>query len=251
MRREVEGLLKNASGRTLDAGTVREDDINALPEPVQRYLIYTQIVGKPRIRTVSLKQRGYFRQKQNQKWLPLRAVQYFTLDPPGFVWYGSLSPAPLVSITGTDVFCNGKGRMVIKLLSLFRIADASGPEVDQGELLRYLGEMVWFPTACLNDFIRWHSVDSRSARATITTGGITASGVFHFNDRGEIVDLVAERYGDFGRGFELATWSPRVSEYREINGLRIPMRGEVAWKLKSGEFPYGRMEITEIEYDSL
>ncbi|UCH09319.1 MAG: hypothetical protein JSU61_08750, partial [Fidelibacterota bacterium] len=40
---------------------VTEADLDGLPEPVQRYLRYTGVVGKERIRVVRLKQRGQMR----------------------------------------------------------------------------------------------------------------------------------------------------------------------------------------------
>jgi hypothetical protein len=37
--------------------------------------------------------------------------------------------------------------------------------------------------------------------------------------------------------------------YRQIHGVRIPLKGEAVWKLPSGDFSYFRGEVTEIEYD--
>ena len=55
--------------------------------------------------------------------------------------------------------------MLVKLISLFGIADASGPEIDQGANLRWLAESAWFPYAFLGDQIKWEAIDNHSARA--------------------------------------------------------------------------------------
>ena len=35
--------------------------------------------------------------------------------------------------------------MLVKAVSAFTVADAKGEELDQGEMMRYLNEMMWFP----------------------------------------------------------------------------------------------------------
>ena len=144
------------------------EDLEGLPEPVQRYLKYTQIVGKEKIKTVRLEQGGYFRMKEDQKWMPIKAEQYFNVDSVEFIWIAKVKVAPLVSIHAKDEFIDGKGNLVVKALGLIKVADASGYEVDHGEIMRFLAECVWFPSAFLNDNIRWEAIDNSSAKATIT-----------------------------------------------------------------------------------
>lgn len=79
---------------------ITEEDIKALPEPVQRYLKYTKVVGKERIRTVRLKQKGFFRQG-DRPWMPFEAEQYYTIDPAGFIWIANMKAFPLLSVKGS------------------------------------------------------------------------------------------------------------------------------------------------------
>jgi hypothetical protein len=66
----------------------------------------------------------------------------------------------------------GAGNMLVKAESTFLLADAAGPELDQGALLRLLGELTWLPTAYLDHrYIRWSAVDDRHAAATLTVAG--------------------------------------------------------------------------------
>ena len=69
----------------------------------------------------------------------------------------------VLPIAGRDRYADGHGHMLIKLASLLTVADGAGPEIDQGTLLRYLGEIVWFPSAALRDYISWEAIDERSA----------------------------------------------------------------------------------------
>jgi len=60
--------------------------LDPLPEPVQRYMRWTEVVGKPWIRTAHIRQEGVFRLAADKPWMSMRAEQVFTVDPPGFVW---------------------------------------------------------------------------------------------------------------------------------------------------------------------
>jgi hypothetical protein len=230
---------------------ITDDDIAGLPEPVQRYLRYTHIIGKERVRTVRLKQKGYFRTKEDQKWMPLRAEEYFTVDPPGFLWYGRIRMLPFVSLGAIDKFSKGEGSLVVKISSLFKVADAKGKEYDQAELVRYLNEMMWFPSAFLSDYIQWGEINSDTAKVTIRVQDLAASAVLNFNQKGQITNFVAERYMDVSGGAILKKWSTPLKEYAEINGIMVPVRGEGVWKLSSGDFSYVRItDIPDLEYNN-
>ncbi|MBW2618988.1 MAG: hypothetical protein JRC92_08950 [Deltaproteobacteria bacterium] len=219
-----------------------------MPEPIQRWLRYSQVIEKERTTAVRLKQKGYFRQKEDQEWMPFKAEEYYTTDPPAFLWAATVKTAPMLSIKGRDRYYEGKGNMFFKLLSLVTVVNASGSEVDQGTLLRYLNEIMWFPSAALSDYIQWEHIDSNSAEATMSYQGVTVSAIFYFNERGELTNMIAERYRDIGGQFVLEKWSTPISEYGEVKGIRIPTKGEGVWKLSSGDFSYIKLEIIDIEY---
>ena len=131
-RRMVESDVRKILGesRSSEPDLFTEDDIKDLPEPVQRYLKYTGILGKEKIETVKLWYKGSFRMRQEQKGMPLKVEQHYTTDPPAFVWYGSIEPVPLISVKARDMFHSGKGNMLIKLLGLITVGDDAGPEMD-------------------------------------------------------------------------------------------------------------------------
>jgi hypothetical protein len=237
-----------ARARTLDGAPITEADLAELPEPVRRYLVQTGVVGRPRISTVRLKQEGFFRTKPEQRWMPLRAVQYYSVDPPAFLWHGRIKLLPFLSMQGRDRFEDGHGQMLIKLLA-FTLADARGPELDQGALLRYFNEIMWFPTAFLSDYIHWEPVDGNSAKGTIRVGDLSASAMLQFTGTGRFANFVAERYMDTGDGFSLETWSTPVEAYAEVNSLNLPVGGTGKWHLSSGDFAYIRVRIAQLEYD--
>jgi hypothetical protein len=228
---------------------ITEAHLLILPEPVQRYLRYAHVVGKETIRTVRLKQTGFMRLQPNQKWLPMVAEQYFSTDPPSYLWHGTIQPFPLVSMSGTDRFSDGHGNMHIQLFSFITLANARGPEIDQGALLRYLPEMVWFPTAWLSDYIQWQAIDAQSVKATICYQHVTVSAVLYVNEQGQVTHLTAERSMSEHGQYKLERWSGQFNNYQEVSGVLIPTSVEVTWHLASGDFSYFRGELSEIEYN--
>jgi len=238
-----------AENEVYEENIIGESDLEALPAVVRKWLEYSQVKGKEKIHTVRLKQKAELRLEQEQPWMSVEADQYFTTNQPGFIWKANIKAFPFFHISGRDKYYNGRGEMLIKPLSLFTIADSKGEEIDQGTLLRYLAEMVWFPTAAINDYLQWEELDSHSARATMSYGDITASGIFNFNDKGEVINFIAKRYMEKDGHYELETWSPVMDNYQEVNGIKIPTRGEVIWKLETGDFKWFKFAITDIEYN--
>ena len=233
------------------SGLITEAQVLGLPEPVQRYLNYAQVVGKDPIRTVRLTQQGFMRTQPGQKWLPMVAEQSFTIPPPAFLWHCTMRPFPLVWISATDRFSEGHGSMRIKLLSVIPLGNSRGPEIDQGELQRYMAEMVWFPTAWLSDAIEWQAIDAYSAQATMHESGVTASVVLHVNEQGQLTHVTADRYKEEHGHYLLAPWSGQCTAYQEVDGMRIPTRIKITWHLASGNFTWFRCKITEVKYNQL
>lgn len=250
--RKTEDEVEELFSRVANVGErVTEEDLVGLPKNVQAWLTYAGVIGKKKIVSAHLLQKAEMRLERDKPWMPVEAEQYFTIKPPGFIWSANIKVAPFFHISGRDKYEEGKGHMLIKPLSLFSIADSKGLEIDQGTLLRYLAETMWFPTAVLSDYLTWEEVDRNHAKVTMTYGEITASGLLTFNTKGELVKFEAERYGVFNGETRLETWSISVREYKEFEGLRIPTKGEVTWELETGDFNWFNFEVLDIEYNPI
>ena len=248
VKRDVEALLARAT-TTAGEAVVTEEMLKDLPEPVRRYLKHTGIVGKPSVDTVYLEQKGQMYLGSKQGWVPLDAEEHYTVQPPGFVWDVTIHQGPLPIARGRDKYTGGEGRMLIKAGSLFTVVDDKGPEMDQGSMMRYLSEMIWFPTAFLDDNISFEPIDDESARVTLTDGGKSVSATMYFDEEGKVTDFVAKRYRTVEGGYDLETWSAPVYEYGELAGLKLPLRGGAVWNLPEGDLKYADITITHLEYN--
>jgi hypothetical protein len=232
-----------------DDRLVTAEMLKNLPEPVQRYMHYTGVVGKPWIDTVHLKQSGSFRRGVDQPWMPMTAEQFYTTDPPGFVWKARFKVAGLPLLRARDTYKDGHGRMFARLAGLIKVFDVRGEKLDQGTMLRYLSEMIWFPTAFLGKNITWQEVDEHSAEVTFSDRGRSVSAHMFFDDEGRFTDFTAMRYREVDGDFSLDPWSTPITGYGTLAGLNLPVRGQAVWKLPSGDLPYAQLEITSVEYN--
>ncbi len=227
---------------------VTQENINRLPYVVRKWLESSKIIGKEFIQNIYLRQKGEMRTSKDGRWMPFDAEQHFTTLQPAFIWTTEVKIAPSIFISGIDRYKEGNGSMIIKLLSLYTITNSKGKEINQGSLLRYLAEIVWFPSAALCDYINWEQIDSLSARATMTFGSITDRAIFHFDKDGNFVSYKAKRYYE---GTTLEDWLIEVEPggYKEFNGIRIPVNIKVTWKFTSGDFTWLKLNVTDITYN--
>ncbi|MGE5422542.1 MAG: DUF6544 family protein [Ignavibacteriales bacterium] len=247
VKREVSALFQ-AQGKT-ETQIVSAEDLKDLPACVKQWLVGAGVVGKEKIHTARLYHVGMMKTKPESAWLPFKAEYYYTIDNPGFIWHADVKAAPIVHLAGRDMLCQGKGNMLIKLFSLITVADGWGPEIDQGTLLRFLAEIVWFPTAALSPYIDWKSIDDNKAQATINVDGQSASGTFIFNDEGLPAQFEAQRYMSIDGRYSLEKWIVATSDFKEMNGIIGPASVEVAWDLPSGKFIWFKATNGTIRYN--
>lgn len=243
----LEMFEKNSS---IQNQILNEDKVKDLPYPVKNWLKRSGAVGKETVHSVRLKQIGKMKTKPKQEsWYNAQAVQYFTIDNPAFIWRTKVDMMPLVYFTGRDYFGEGEGKMLIKAFSLINIVNAADEKINQGTMQRFLGEIVWFPSAAVSDYIKWEAIDSSSARATMNYKGTTASGIFYFTSNGEFEKFITMRYMGSGSEGVLKEWIVTVNENQVLNGIQIPTKMDVSWKLESGNFKWFVLEVYDVEYN--
>ena len=222
-----------------------------LPEPIAKWLNNAGIMGKEAIHTVYLKQHAWMKMKPKQEqWSKATAEQYFTIKEPSFIWTVDMQIVPLVDVVGRDKFEDGKGAMLIKILSLIPVVNTQNSEkINTGTLQRYLGEIVWFPSAALSPYITWEEIDAHSAKATMTWQGTTGEGIFYFDQAGNFKKYSAMRYMGGEEDAPLKEWVIEVNESKRMHGINIPVKISATWKLDEGDWTWLQLELTEINYN--
>lgn len=205
-----------------------------LPAPVARYLGLALPYAQ-RIRTVRLRQEGVLRtDPRGERWMTFEAEHIATSPAPGFVWSARVRVAPLLHLRVRDALVGGVGSGRVSLLSAFPVAtDGGTEEMSSGSLHRYLAEAVWYPSALLpSDRLRWEAIDDHSARATLSEGGSTVSLEFRFAADGTVSGIhTLARWGRFDGAYRQLPWEGHFRAYEEVDGMIVPMEGEVGWYL--------------------
>jgi hypothetical protein len=225
--------------------------MDALPAVVQKWLVRSNVAGRNVFQTVQLNQTGQMRTRPDGKWMTFTAEQWFRVQDPGFIWTTFVNAPVGLKLLGRDRYAGGEGHMIIKMLSWIPVVNSSGKEIDQGSMLRYLAEIVWFPSAALEPYIRWEEVDSLTATATMTWGETTSTGTFKFNQEGDFISFEALRYYNRKDSATPERWYIQAEPdgYAEFDDVRIPVKLSVTWKLKEGDFRWLELEVTGIVYN--
>jgi hypothetical protein len=226
------------------------DQLVGLPAPVIRYFNFALTPGQRLVRHAELRHAGHFAMRPGS-WVPFTSTEHFVVHPPGFLWDASMRMGRLLPVRVHDSYMAGQGALRAAVLGLLPVADQHGtPEMAAGELLRYLAEAAWFPTALLpGGAVRWESMDDSTARAVLEDGAVRVSMDVHFGGLGEIARISAQRPRTVGRTTVPTPWVGRFGDYERIEGMRVPMTGEVGWRTPEGLIPYWRARVVAAKFD--
>jgi hypothetical protein len=112
--------------------------------------------------------------------------------------------------------------------------------MDKASLVNCLSECLIIPNAALQDYIVWEEINDYHVKATINYYGITASGIFTFNQNGEMLAFTTndrEAISTDGTS-EKVKWSAVISEYKETSGIKKPTAFQAIWHYEDGDFVY-------------
>lgn len=228
------------------------DEITALPGPVQRFFRAALTPGQRMPSALTLEHAGTFNMSERgERWLAFASNQRVVLAPPGFDWDARIRLLPGLSFRVHDAYVAGEGILNARLLGLPVVNLHSTPELARGELMRFLAEAAWYPTALLpSQGVQWTPVDDRQARAALADGGTQVTLTFGFGADGLIESVRAEDRGRTVAGKVVPTpWEGRWARYAQRDGMQVPLEGEVAWILPDGRKPYWRGHITRLGYE--
>lgn len=228
---------------------ITEEMLSYLPETVQRYMHFTGVIGHLWIQSARVKQTGKFRQGADRPWMDFSAEEFYTTDPPSLKWDAKFKMIGIPLLRVTDKYENGHGSMLGKLAGIKTIFDARGEKLDQGSMLRYLNEIMWFPTAYLGDNMRWEEMDDKSAKVKFIDGGREVEANLYFDKEGKLENFTAMRYREIEGDYSLDSWATPITAYGEHAGLKLPISGLGVWHLPEGDLSYIDLEIKEVEYN--
>jgi hypothetical protein len=179
--------------------------------------------------------------------LPFTAVEEFAVEEVAFFWRARFPVIPFVSMRVLDGYAAGRGRLEARLFGV-PVMRSSGPEMAEGEAIRYLSELPWVPHAMLaNRALEWSDIDARTVEVATRVGAERVAFRIELDAGGDIMGGSAERPRTEGKKIVRTPWASTFGDYAVVGGVRIPTHGEVRWELPEGRFTYWRGTITSLE----
>lgn len=235
-----------------ESGVFTEEDIADLPLPVQKYFRYCGYIGAPKMSSM----RAMFRDvdfvlEKDKPAIKIDYTQYDFVPEPNRLAYIDSSMYG-IPFEGLDAYVAGTGSMKGVLAKLFTLFDQTGEAMDKASLVTCLSECLLVPNMALQDYIVWEEIDALHAKAAISHYGITAGGIFTFNENGEMLSFTTDdREATATDGTsKKVKWTAVCSNYVETNGIKKPTVLKAIWHYDDGDLVYFDGKDVVIEYDT-
>lgn len=199
------------------------------------------------VRGVRIRQRGEIRSGPAARWLAFEAEEHVDATRSGFRWDARLGSNLLMSVRATDALEDGRGSLVVKKGPV-RLVNAEGPELDAGELQRYLAYVSICPAMLRNHrFLELSGIDPGCVRVRDTSARVDATVDVHVGDDGAPVVTRAIRPMLVGTKAVPTPWFTCGRDAGDYDGMRVWRTLEASWHPPAGAFTYIRIEILSYE----
>ncbi len=229
-----------------------EEDVLHFPLSVKKYFKYCGYIGTSKMQTMKAVYKDVkFKFGKEKPTVVIDYIQYNIADEPARVAYIDSSMYG-IPFEGLDSYTAGKGSMKGVLAKYFTLFNQTGEAMDKASLVTFLSECLIIPNAAIQEYITWEEIDPLHAMATISYYGRTASGIFTFNEKGEMCSFTTndrEATTTDGKS-ESVKWSVVFSEYAETNGIKKPSLFQAIWHYDDGDLLYFDAKDVVIEYDA-
>jgi hypothetical protein len=227
-----------------------KEDIKNLPSPVQKYFEYCGYLGTHKMSY----SKGTFKNvafiMSENKTLKIDYTQYnFVAKPERFAFIDSSLYG--IPFEGLDSYKNGVGSMKGTIAKVITLFDQRGESMDKASLVTILSESLAIPNIALQDYIQWQEIDATHAKGIITFYGISASGIFTFDENGLMLsfktkDRLATNMDGSTREAE---WSAIISDYQLVSGIRQPKVFQAIWHYAESDSIYFNKNKSSVSFE--
>jgi len=196
------------------------------------------------LQAVRISEKGEMRASEESRWMSFTAELTFQTRLSEFRWDARTS-----GIVITDAYEGGHGIAMSRLAGLLTLKKATrGPELDRGEVQRYLSSLMLCPAAIVNHAsLEWNAVAESVLRVRDSADPTGAAVDFEIGADGEPTSCHTIRPRMVGRDAVDTKWEGRGSDFRIWNGMRVAHRLEVWWEIPDAPFCYYRSDVTHCE----
>ena len=201
--------------------------VAGLPEPARRFFLFAIEPGTPLRTGVEIAMAGELSlgTKAAPNDQPMQAQQLL-VAPHGLVWRVRTGRG-LVRASGSDGMVDGRSWTRFWMLRLLPVVRVGGTA---DHLRSSFGRVVaeaafWAPASLLpGPHVAWTTVDADTARATVSTGGLTQEVEIRVDATGQPLWVRMPRWSNANPEgvFRLQSFGGGVSDFRQVDGFRVP-----------------------------
>lgn len=245
---ELSKLKQNS--RKVHPGQFTKKEAAELPFQVRNYFlkVIEEKTEKPRF--LSLNQKAQFKTSINSGWKDLTADVYYTPVNPAYLRDSQIEMSEFLWTRAIESYIDGRGAVIIKLLSSLKVTELTGQKVNESSLARYLTESVMFPSALLpSNNLKWRKLDGNKAEVELTHNSNKVKAIFFFNEK-HLVEKVktSNRFRTTRAGFQQTDFTIHYSDYQKADGFTIPTQFEIEWNLPDHKFKFGKSKIENLKF---
>lgn len=220
--------------------------VQALLQSMRAHYLPGGVEAARSITRLKTTQRGEIRASPAAQWKPLQATEYIDATASNFCWEADLGTGWIGAVHVTDAYEGGAGRVVARKGPLV-VHHGTGPDIDAGELQRYLAYAPYCPPMLVNHpTLRWQLVGPATLRVRDQADPTGTWVDLTVGDDGRVLSTMSDRPTTQGRKKLVLPWSTRCHTEREWSGLRIPTHLEAAYH-QPDEFVYVKLELLSVE----
>jgi hypothetical protein len=231
----------------LPSDVITETDLEHLPSPVRRYLLYAGVVGQPKVYSMRAEFTAEMRSR-GQEWFSLNVEQHNFFDHKERFFFMKARVKGLPTV-GYHRYSREHASMNIRILGLFPAVHVVGEALFRAETVTFFNDMCFLAPATLVDrHIAWHEIDSTTVEATFTHLSHTIQATLHFNEEGQLINFVSDDRYDVNEKQQYRFSTP-LSNFDEIGGFQLPTYGEAIWHYPEGPFVYGKYRLNQVTFN--
>ncbi|MBC55240.1 MAG: hypothetical protein CMQ34_15540 [Gammaproteobacteria bacterium] len=249
-RADRKAMHELATSQPAQPPTFTAESVADLPEPAQRYFLYTIKPGTPLRSVARITMDGRFGMGNKDKpgYLDFTATQVLAV-PSGFVWK-MRARRGLMTLSGSDTHRWTR----FWLMGLLPIARLGGdPDHTLSAFGRYVAEAVsWAPAALLpGPGITWEDLGPDRARVTLKHRDLSQSVDLTVAADGQPTQVCFERWSNANpeKQHRLQPFGAYLSGFRYFDGFRLPTHVEAGNHFATDEyFPFFVADVTAVEF---
>ncbi|MBE6024073.1 MAG: hypothetical protein E7231_12895 [Cellulosilyticum sp.] len=223
----LDSMEKRLIHTKMTSAVCSSEEIDKLPEAMQRFCKYVGLEGTKKINAVraTFKNTKFIFDDQKEKVLDMNYDLWLFATP----WYRSafcMATMYGIPFEGQD-YCtdNGTGGMKGYLGRSIKIFETCDTETYRAGLISWMVEgIILSPSFILSPYLKFEEMDRSHVKATITYNGITGTGIFTIAQDGAMTEFYSdERQIEMINGVKSRIgWRCEIDQYEMVDHLKIP-----------------------------